>query len=112
MPNAWLEENFAGDFLTASNHFMNVVVALQYSRDVLNNDEAGNLVRQLNTYAVEVLLPRFLDPLSVDGIIDRSTRVKTIYHLLPSIIFDGELEQNLKDSIVALTLETQNDIGG
>jgi hypothetical protein len=111
-PDAWLEDIFADDFLTASNHFLNVVVALQYSRDVFKNRAAGELVGHLNTYAVKMLLPRFLEPVSGGGILDRSNRVKTIYHLLPSIIFDAGFDQNLKEQIVALTLKTQNDIGG
>jgi prenyltransferase beta subunit len=111
-PKEWVSHIFAQDLLSASNYFMNVVVALQYSRDFMGDVRASDIVIKLNQCINNDLLIKLIS--SADGlnITRKSELVKTIYHLLPSIIYDGNVPEPLKSVILDLSIQTQNKVGG
>ena len=109
-PETWLEEIFSYDHLSASNSFMNIQTALQYERDVLGSRKAAKLSSRLNTYVIKKILPGLLFKYQELNIFERSKRAKTIYHLLPNILYDSPPDF-ISNEIVDLNLSIQNNIG-
>jgi len=111
-PETWVDKIFAKDILSASNYFMNVVVALQYSRDFMNDTRSEEILTRLIKYTNDRLLIRLIDSGNVSNVLKRSEAVKTIYHLLPGLIYDKSVLGPLKGSILDMSIKTQNNIGG
>lgn len=111
-PEAWLEDIFSQDHLMASNAFMNTLIALLYARDFMGDARAADLVTALHDHAVASLLPKYALPHERVDTIARSRLAKTLYHLLPSIVYERDVEPRLKDAIIRLTLATRNSGGG
>lgn len=111
-PRDWILDRFSGpDALTASNHFFNLSTALQFARDRMDDEKARSLAAGLVEGCVADILPRFLDGKG-EFRRDLSERVKTVYHLLPPLLFDGALPDSFAAPILCDALATQNRVGG
>lgn len=100
------------DPLSASNHFMNLVVALQYARDMMAAPEGAEAVEALLDLAQNRLIPEYLCAGAQGGVLNRSKMVKTIYHLLPSLVYQRTVTRELEQKVLRLTLATQRWHGG
>ncbi len=109
---AWLEATFATDHLMASNHYMNTSIALQYARDFLENERASDLITSINEETHAWLLERIMSGRERPSRLQRSRIVKTIYHILPSLLHDTTISHRKARNISRLAVETQNIVGG
>jgi prenyltransferase beta subunit len=109
----WIENIFSGsDPLNASNKFMNICVALQYSRDFMNCKSSGAIIEKINKHAEQFLLDRYSINYHKMNVLDCSENVKIIYHLLPSILYDMKVDQRKAERIINMSIKTQNLWGG
>lgn len=108
----WIRSVFAGDVLSGSNEFMNTVVALQYARDFMSADQYGPIIDDLLEHAVRTVLPRVVEVTRTSSRASVSNTIKTIYHVLPSVLYERELNRSLANSISRLALSTEHPVSG
>lgn len=111
-PLSWADRVFSGDGLSASNIFMNTVVPMQYARDFMSADSFGPVVRDLLDHVVEERIPQLLASTNFRSRVSTSNTVKTIYHLLPSILYDRPLATSVCNDLVELALATRHPVAG
>lgn len=108
----WVTQLFSEDKLIASNNFMNTVVGFQYARDFMDANKYEQTVCDLLEYIVSNEIPRCISITNKNLRMSVSECVKTIYHLLPSIIYERDLSPSLSDSIVDLAMATEHKVAG
>lgn len=95
------------------NKIMNIGCLLQYQRDAWNDKEAGEAVGLLQEYLMKKINPEtgMWGRFDVSNPFERSRMVQFAYHLFPIFLYD-RIPINNPDSIVRITLATQNRLGG
>ena len=82
-----------------------------WNRDNLDSNEGLRLVEDLCDWALHVGLPkafRFSD----EGMFQRATAIKAIYHLVPILVFEGKFDSVTRDKVEALVVSNRNLTGG
>jgi len=113
----WLDSNnWEGDFSHRNdidNKVMNIGCLLQYSRDAFQDKSAGDSLSILTDYLKSKVIEKsgiwgndnLGDPYSL------SRMIQFTYHLLMIFFYDN-LKLDNKETIIDLTLKTQNNYGG
>ncbi|HWU61106.1 MAG TPA: hypothetical protein VN112_03705 [Ensifer sp.] len=109
-PEDWYSQKVEKDQLTASNEFMNVVTALQYSRDFAGASEAAPTISSLLDVA-ERLVHQYAEGARNDNVFLRSKHVKSIYHLIPNMIYDRTVSPAMAANIRSAAEATQTKRG-
>ena len=100
----------AGDI---DNELMNIGCLLQYSRDEWGDERAGDSVDFIKRYLIKKINPNtgMWGGFDVTDQYQRSRMIQFAYHLFPLFFYDDYFDFNI-DSVVDLTLKTQNQLGG
>lgn len=101
----------ADEFLTQSNRFFDLSAMSLWNRDNLDSNEGLTLVEDLCDWALHVGLPkafRFSD----QGMFQRATAIKAIYHLVPILVFEGKFDSVTREKVEALVVSNRNLTGG
>ena len=95
------------------NRIMNIGAALQYSRDVFDDQRAGKALKLLLNLLQDRINPDtgLWGPSSLNDPVIRSRAVQFAYHLLCLFTYDNR-EIKWKEKIINNVLDTQNMLGG
>ncbi len=113
----WLENlDWSQNYLSTSNLIFNIAISLQYGRDNMNDSMAESILVDLKCWLVKNIL-------STDNIMKWYNSpgskkmniykiVKTVYHILPILVYDKEMNKYNIEKVLDYALMTQNSIGG
>lgn len=112
----WMDSfDFSGDVWTASNYFMNLFTVLQYARDYLKDQRAGEAVEVMTTWILKKQNPEtgMWHTQRIDSMdnLGKLKVVRAAYHFYPLFEYEG-LDIPYADKIVETILPLQNRWGG